>query len=125
MNEHDRTQLAPVCQGLQRRNALLTPGELERLAPFEIDFCLTDVVCDFWSFPDENARASCSIWLVTPSEGTSEVLFNFSIDKMAGHQIHLTSGIFCPANSYLSVSAWKFVEGSTASFRILITGSSC
>jgi hypothetical protein len=113
------------CQKLSRLNALVTPGEVEQFDVFKDDFCLTDVVMDLWSFPDGlDSKASCSIWLVTPSQGTSEVLFKCFIDKY-GHQIHLNSGIFCPGGSYLTANSGIFADGATASLRVLLTGRYC
>lgn len=63
-------------------------------------------------------------WLVTPSAGTSEVLFKLFVDKQ-GHQVHLHSGVFCPKGSYLTANSGVFVEGATASLRVLLTGHLC
>ena len=113
------------CEKLQRLNALVTAGEVEQFAPFKKDFCLTDIVMDLWSFPDGlDSKASCSVWLVTPSAGTSEVLFRFYIDKH-GHQVHLNSGVFCPKDSYLTANSGTFAVGGTASLRVLMTGYYC
>ena len=113
------------CNDLLRINTLLLAGELEQFDPFERDFCLTDVVLDLYSIPDGlNSKASCSIWLVTPSEGTSEYLFKCFVNR-DGHQIHLNSGIYCPKGSYLSASSGVFVEGPTSSLRVLLTGKYC
>ena len=113
------------CKDLVRFNALVTPGEVETFAAFAKDFCLTDIVLDLWTFPEGlNSKASCSIWLVTPSAGTSEVLFKFFIDKY-GHQVHQNSGVLCPKGSYLTANSGIFAEGATASLRVLLTGYYC
>jgi hypothetical protein len=112
------------CGKLLRFNRLILPGELEALPDFETDFRLTDIVIDLWSFPDGlNSKASCSIFLIIPSV-SSESLFKFFVDRH-GRQVHLTSGVFCPANSHLSASGGVFVEGGSASCRLLIAGFRC
>ena len=114
-----------ACKNLERLNALVTPGEVEQFDAFKEDFCLTDIVMDLWSFPEGlNSKASCSIWLVTPAQQTSEILFKFFVDRH-GHQIHLNSGVFCPKGSYLTANAGIFAEGATASLRVLLTGYYC
>jgi hypothetical protein len=113
------------CSNLVRFNALLQPGEVEKFEAFKKDFSLTDIVLDLYSIPDGlNSKASCSIWLVTPSEGTSEYLFKCFVDR-DGHQIHLNSGVYCPKGSYLTANSGIFVEGPTSSLRVLLTGFYC
>lgn len=113
------------CKNLVRLNDLLLPGKLKKFEVFTKDFCLTDVVLDLYSIPDGlNSKASCSIWLVTPSQGTSEDLFNCFVNR-SGHQIHLNSGVYCPKGSYLTASSGIFAEGPTSSLRVLLTGSYC
>jgi hypothetical protein len=113
------------CDKLGRLNALVTEGEVEHFDVFKKDFCLTDIVMDLWTFPEGlNSKASCSVWLVTPSASTSEILFKFFIDKH-GHQVHLNSGVFCPEGSYLTANSGIFAEGATASLRVLLTGYYC
>jgi len=107
---------------LKRLNALVTPGDVKKFDPFTKAFRLTDVVMDLWSFPDGlNSQASCGVWLVTPAQGTSEILFQCWIDKY-GHQIHLHSGIWCPKGSYLTANGGVFAQGPTADLRVLMTG---
>jgi hypothetical protein len=109
--------------GLTHLNALVTPGQQKTFAPFGKTFCLTDIVMDLWTFPDGlDSKASCGIWLVTPAQGTSEILFSCWIDKY-GHQIHLNSGIVCPKGSYLTANSGVFAVGQTADLRVLMTGS--
>ena len=113
------------CSNLIRFNALVQPGEVEIFDIFEKDFCLTDMVLDLYTIPDGlNSKASCSIWLVTPSEGTSEYLFKCFVDR-DGHQIHLNSGVYCPKGSYLTANSGIFVEGPTSLLRVLLTGFYC
>jgi hypothetical protein len=113
------------CSNLERFNAQVSPGGVKRFDPFKKNFCLTDVVLDLWTFPEGmNSKASCSIWLVTPSEGRSEILFQCFVDKY-GHQIHLNSGVFCPKGSYLTANSGVFVEGQTGTLRVLLTGFYC
>ena len=121
----EKQSKATNCSNLERLNAQVSPGDVKQFDPFKKSFCLTDVVLDLWTFPEAlNSKASCSIWLVTPSEGTSEILFKCFVDKY-GHQIHLNSGVFCPKGSYLTANSGIFVEGSTGILRVLLTGFYC
>ena len=121
----EKQSRATNCSNLERLNAQVSPGDVKQFDPFKKNFCLTDVVLDLWTFPEGlNSKASCSIWLVTPSEGTSEILFKCFVDKY-GHQIHLNSGVFCQKGSYLTANSGIFVEGSTGILRVLLTGFYC
>lgn len=125
MEKKEKTTSKPDCMDLERLNALVTPGEVEQFDAFKKDFCLTDIVMDLYTFPEDlSSKATCSIWLVTPAESTSEILFSCFIDKY-GHQIHLNSGVFCPKGSYLTANSGIFTEGSTADLRVLLTGYYC
>jgi hypothetical protein len=109
---------------LKRLNALVTPGEEKKFDPFTKEFRLTDIVMDLWTFPAGlDSQASCGVWLVTPAQATSEILFQCWIDKY-GHQIHLNSGILCPKGSYLTANGGVFAQGLTADLRVLMTGVS-
>ncbi|HKI02758.1 MAG TPA: hypothetical protein VKK31_12340 [Thermoanaerobaculia bacterium] len=113
----------PTCDKLKRFNALVPPGAVEKFAPFDADFCLTDLVLDLWSFPDGlDSKAGCGIWLVTT--GSSEILFNLFIDKH-GQRVSLNSGVLCPKGSYLTANAGVFASGGTADLRVLLTGHDC
>ena len=104
----------------RRFNALVPPGEVEQFPALEQDYHLTDVVLDLSSFPEGLAsKASCSIWLVTPA--ASEPLFHCFVDKY-GHQIHLTTGIYCPSGSYLTANSGLFAVGATGNLRVLLSG---
>ncbi len=128
--ETGKAKLTPVktknsCSNLVRFNTLLQPGDVEQFEALAKDFCLTDIVLDLYTIPNGlNSKASCSIWLVTPSEGTSEYLFKCFVDR-DGHQIHLNSGVYCPKGSYLTATTGIFVEGPTSSLRVLLTGFYC
>jgi hypothetical protein len=113
----------PTCDKLIRLNALVTPGGLHQFDPFTVDFCLTDLVLDLWSFPDGlDSKASCGIWLVTP--GVSEILFQFFVDKH-GQRVNLNSGVVCPKGSYLTANGGVFATGGSGNLRVLLTGYSC
>lgn len=113
----------PTCDKLKRLNALVTPGGKEKFDPFSEDFCLTDLVLDLWTFPDElDSKANCLIELVIP--GKSEVLFKLFVDKH-GQRIHLNSGILCPKGSYLIANSGVFTSGGTGALRVLLTGHAC
>lgn len=110
---------------LTRLSALVAPGEIKVFDPFSKDFCLTDVVLDLLSSPEGlSSKASCSLWLMTPSEGKNEILFQCHID-VHGHQVHLNTGIFCVAGSYLTANSGVATEGSTGTFRVMLTGYNC
>jgi hypothetical protein len=107
---------------LAHLNALVPPGQVHQFEPFTKQFCLTDIVLDLWSFPESLAsKASCGIWLITPAESRSEILFQCFVDKY-GHQIHLESAIACPAGTCLTANAGIFAEGQTADLRVLMSG---
>lgn len=113
------------CRSLERLNALVEPGKVKEFEPFSDNFCLTDSVMSLWSYPEGlDSKGSCDIWLVTPDAGTSEILFQCYVEKH-GHQVHFTSGIFCPKGSYLTANAGIFAEGQTGDLRVLLTGYYC
>jgi hypothetical protein len=109
-------------RSLIRLNTLLVPGTQHNFDPFLKPFVFSDAVLDLWSFPDAlNSTAFCLIGLAVPNE-FSEVLFSCWIDEY-GRQIHLNSGIVCPRNSNLWVSAGVSATGGNADLRVLLTGS--
>jgi hypothetical protein len=103
-------------------NAVVTPDQVNQFPTLQQDFYLIDVVPDLWSFPEGlSSKATCDIWLVTPTAGTSEVVFHCFVDKY-GHQIHLIRGIYRTSGSYLTANSGIFASGATGDLRVLLSG---
>jgi len=102
------------CDRLDHGRALIGPLECKTvIGPFTENFVLTDAVLALNTYPEGllNSHSGATVWNpipvgVLPSPGggwiVSRKLLTCKIDYR-GHQIHLESGIVCPAQSSLSV----------------------